>query len=270
MARFTNEALIKVREMFDTRELILVNSIIYRKVKRCLNLTSEHNILSVEEHILLKYYYNIDNADISEKYQKLLTSFNDLINNGDYLLEYNGIYKRYGGTHERGYIRFFITIEDIEYTTFAHRIIYYLYFGVWDESLVINHKDSCKTNNNIKNIELITQFDNVLYSIQYDEVIIHPSMLDDITRRKYNLNDEQWKKFKHEIYIAFERHNKEQREHEMTAQFRKVLCAIKDNKICQNPEMLDDVFKKKYHLNDDEWKTFKDKATESFENNGKV
>jgi len=261
MARFTKESLIKVREMFDNRELILVNNRIYKKVKRCVNITLENEIISVEEHVLLNKYYNIDKESISERYQKLLICFNDLINNGDYLLEYNGIYKKYGGTHQRGYIRFFITIDNIEYTTFAHRIIYYLYFGIWDELLVINHKDSNKSNNMIENIELISQFDNILYSIQNDEIIMHPCMLDDYTRSKYRLNDEQWKTFKIEVHIAFNRHNKEKRNLEMASQYKKILCAIKDNQICQNPDMLEDIFKNKYNLNNEEWEAFKDEVS---------
>ena len=265
MARFTKESLIKVRELFDTRELILVDDRIYKKVKRCVNITLENETLSVEEHVLLKNYYNIDKENISEKYQKLLIYFKNSINTGDYLLEYNGIYKKYGSNHERGYIRFSITIKNIEYTTFAHRIIYYLYFGIWDDLLVINHKDSNKSNNKIENIESITKFDNIIYSIRNDENILHPSMLDHITRRKYCSNDEQWEIFKNEVYKSFNRHNKKEQNIEMISQFKKILCAIRDHKICQNPAMLDDVFKKKYHLNDEEWEIFKNKVTEDFE-----
>ena len=52
-----------------------------------------------------------------------------------------------------------------------HRLILYTFIG--KKNLTINHIDKCRTNNNINNLEYLTQKDNVRYSIakpivQYD------------------------------------------------------------------------------------------------------
>lgn len=46
-----------------------------------------------------------------------------------------------------------------------HRVIWYFCCGEFDQSLTINHKDFDRTNNNITNLELVTQKDNIRYTI---------------------------------------------------------------------------------------------------------
>ena len=46
-----------------------------------------------------------------------------------------------------------------------HRVIWYFCNGEFDESLTINHKDFDRTNNNINNLELVTQKENIRYTI---------------------------------------------------------------------------------------------------------
>lgn len=46
-----------------------------------------------------------------------------------------------------------------------HRVIWYLWNGPFDLSLTINHKDFDRANNNISNLELITQKENIQYTI---------------------------------------------------------------------------------------------------------
>lgn len=50
------------------------------------------------------------------------------------------------------------------YCFMEHRVIWYLCKGAIDENMVINHKDFDRTNNNINNLELISQKENVAYS----------------------------------------------------------------------------------------------------------
>ena len=45
-----------------------------------------------------------------------------------------------------------------------HRVIWYFCKGVFDESLTINHKDFNRENNNIDNLELVTQKENLKYT----------------------------------------------------------------------------------------------------------
>lgn len=46
-----------------------------------------------------------------------------------------------------------------------HRVIWYFCNGEFDLDLTINHKDFDRTNNNIENLELVTQKENVKYTI---------------------------------------------------------------------------------------------------------
>jgi NTP pyrophosphatase (non-canonical NTP hydrolase) len=50
------------------------------------------------------------------------------------------------------------------YCFMEHRVIWYLCKGGIDENMVINHKDFDRTNNNINNLELVSQKENVAYS----------------------------------------------------------------------------------------------------------
>ena len=50
------------------------------------------------------------------------------------------------------------------YHYMEHRVIWYFHNGEFDESLVINHKDFDRANNDIDNLELVTQTENVRYS----------------------------------------------------------------------------------------------------------
>lgn len=217
MAKMTKEILNIVKEMFEKKEFILIDWVIYKKIKynRITFYDEENNAQEIKIEILMECLENNNsNKDISEY---VFNSFKKSLQEEEYIVEkvYKKlgeytvveryiVYKRYGGSHERGYIIFSITVKDVTYRTFAHRIIYYLVHGIWDDNKVINHKDSNKTNNNPENIELITQFENVIYSIRNYEIIISDSHLDDYIRNKYRLNDEKWKIFKEEVYKANE------------------------------------------------------------------
>lgn len=52
------------------------------------------------------------------------------------------------------------------YHFMEHRVIWYFCTGSIDENMVINHKDFDRTNNNISNLELISQKDNIAYSFE--------------------------------------------------------------------------------------------------------
>lgn len=64
-----------------------------------------------------------------------------------------------------GYYTVRRTYDTMDYCFMEHRVIWYYMNGEFDESLVINHIDFDRTNNNIDNLELVTQKENVRYTI---------------------------------------------------------------------------------------------------------
>lgn len=51
------------------------------------------------------------------------------------------------------------------YCFMEHRVIWYLCNGSIDENMVINHKDFDRANNNIENLELVTQKENMAHAV---------------------------------------------------------------------------------------------------------
>lgn len=159
MAQFTKEALVKLREVFDSRELILVNDKIYKKIKKSMRIVLKNEVITMEVPFLLKnYLHNIEMEKLSVNYQKAII----YLTNGDLYIDYNGLYRRYGSKDIRRYQKFYIEIDKIPYRTYEHRIIYYLYFGEWDDYKIIHHRDNHKYNNKIRNIDIISQIENIV------------------------------------------------------------------------------------------------------------
>ena len=52
------------------------------------------------------------------------------------------------------------------YHFMEHRVIWFFVNGPFDESLVINHKDFDRSNNNPENLELVTQLENVHHAME--------------------------------------------------------------------------------------------------------
>ena len=91
-----------------------------------------------------------------------------LIEDGMYIGEDNHIHRKDGRLLSRqarnGYYIVRKMYNTINYTFMEHRVIWYFYYGKFDKSLVINHKDFDRANNDINNLELITQKENTAYS----------------------------------------------------------------------------------------------------------
>jgi hypothetical protein len=65
-----------------------------------------------------------------------------------------------GGNTQEGY-KYGVIRQKI-YTT--HRVVYYLHYGIWsDRKMVVNHKDSNRSNNSIDNLEMISLYENVIH-----------------------------------------------------------------------------------------------------------
>lgn len=91
-----------------------------------------------------------------------------LIEDGMYIGEDNHIHRKDGRLLSRqarnGYYTVRKMYNTINYCFMEHRVIWYFHYGEFDESLVINHKDFDRANNDINNLELITQKENTAYS----------------------------------------------------------------------------------------------------------
>ena len=113
-------------------------------------------------------YFQKENM-ISEKDKFILK----LIENGNikadedgnvYRLNSKNIYHKIGSLNKySGYYMSSLYDKDnkIKYNYKNHRIVYMYFHGPIDSNLVINHIDGVKTNNNISNLELVTQEDNI-------------------------------------------------------------------------------------------------------------
>lgn len=61
-----------------------------------------------------------------------------------------------------GYIRHCICYNGIKKYIRAHQIVWLVFNGIKPEHLVINHIDGIPTNNNINNLEIVTQSENII------------------------------------------------------------------------------------------------------------
>ena len=64
----------------------------------------------------------------------------------------------------KGYIEWCFSINGQKHNFLAHRLVYQLFGDELKEGLVINHKDGNKQNNNIANLEQVTNTKNILHS----------------------------------------------------------------------------------------------------------
>lgn len=64
----------------------------------------------------------------------------------------------------KGYVEWCFSINGEKHSFLAHRLVYQLFGGELKEGLVINHKDGNKQNNNITNLEQVTNTKNILHS----------------------------------------------------------------------------------------------------------
>ena len=204
MAKFTEEALKVVKNKFEHRDFILVDGIIYRKCEKTLTIKNKKiSVIRIIYSVIYpgrKWRGTLMDAETESLFKESLA-------NGSLIIDGNQLYKTNGCMHYRGYVIFGINIEGVQYKTYAHRIIYYLHYGVWDDYKIIHHVDGNKSNNKIENLKLITQFENIIYSLQNDEIVFTKhNYIDDITREKYHIRDDaKWELFKQEAYNGFKR-----------------------------------------------------------------
>lgn len=109
---------------------------------------------------------------MESKENKLMTFFEfceRLKNEGAYIGEDWHIYRANGKPLSRrcrnGYYLVRKMYDNHTYHFCEHRVIWYFCKGEFDTNFTVNHKDFDRANNNIENLELMTQKDNVNYSI---------------------------------------------------------------------------------------------------------
>lgn len=107
------------------------------------------------------------------KERELMTFFEfceKLKSDGAYIGEDGHIYRADGRPLSRkgrnGYYLLRKMYGNHTYHFTEHRVVWYFCNGEFDESLTINHKDFDRTNNNIDNLELMTQKENNQYTIE--------------------------------------------------------------------------------------------------------
>ncbi|MCD3329321.1 HNH endonuclease signature motif containing protein [Clostridium botulinum] len=207
MARMNKTVLNHVKQLFQEEFYIEQDGVLYkRRISKIFRTTIEGKKYQIVSRKLIHFLNNKIDRSLINWSDDMIENVIEKFNNKFFIVYNDSIYEKMNSHHQRGYINFWITIDGVEYRTFAHRIIYYIHHGIWDDKKVINHKDSKKSNNNIDNLELISQFENVLYSLRNYEFIISPQGLNERIKNKYRLNDEQWRTFKRvakESYIQY-------------------------------------------------------------------
>ncbi|QPW62132.1 HNH endonuclease signature motif containing protein [Clostridium botulinum] len=226
MARMNKTVLNHVKQLFQEEFYIEQDGVLYkRRISKIFRTTIEDKKYQIVSRKLIHFLNNKIDRSLINWSDDMIENVIEKFNNKFFIVYNDSIYEKMNSHHQRGYINFWITIDGVEYRTFAHRIIYYLHYNVWDDKKVINHKDGKKSNNNIDNLELISQFDNVLYSLRNHEIIFLPCYIDQRTKEKYRLSEKQWEIFKKEAYEGYRTHifrkyDKEDNEYKICKKFK--------------------------------------------------
>ena len=65
--------------------------------------------------------------------------------------------------HDRGYKQVYLYIKGSRQKHFIHRLVAMMFIEEFDKFPVVNHKDECKSNNNLSNLEVVTFSENTQY-----------------------------------------------------------------------------------------------------------
>ena len=66
--------------------------------------------------------------------------------------------------HSAGYSAVMLSKDGVTYEKLIHRLVAEAFIPIADSTLVVNHKDRNKKNNNVKNLEWLTFADNIRYT----------------------------------------------------------------------------------------------------------
>ena len=100
-----------------------------------------------------------------------------------------------GNISPAGYHYIRLSIDGVKYRFYTHRLVGKYFLENFEENKVINHKDGNKLNNNLNNLECVSQSENIKHA--HDN-----SLISEKRKSKYfdfetdNLKDEKWLPYK--------------------------------------------------------------------------
>lgn len=104
-----------------------------------------------------------------------------------------------------GYLQVFLSKEGKIKRHFVHRLVVYTFpdiCGVWSEGLEVNHKDECRTNNCVTNLEVCTKKYNCNYGSHKEKISkAKTKYWDRVGRRTEEEIKEYNRKRAHEYYL---------------------------------------------------------------------
>jgi len=109
---------------------------------------------------LAMYHISVGSIDVDQYGQ--VWSLKKHHNDGRFISIKPRIYKRVG---DKGYIRIALFLNNKQYNTIGHRIVWIYFNGIIPKGLQINHKNGIKTDNRPSNLELVTPSQNILHGI---------------------------------------------------------------------------------------------------------
>lgn len=96
-----------------------------------------------------------------------------------------------GSIGENGYKYYRLSKDGKKKMFYAHRLVAETYLDNLQQLPVVNHKDSNKLNNNVKNLEWVSYADNIKYWHNHKNINRQPTMY-----YTQDLEGEQWKEYK--------------------------------------------------------------------------
>ena len=69
-----------------------------------------------------------------------------------------------------GYLKVMLSKNGIRYNKDVHRLVYEAFNGIIPKGMYVNHKDECKTNNVLTNLEIMTPSENINYGTAIDRM----------------------------------------------------------------------------------------------------
>ena len=89
----------------------------------------------------------------------------------------------------RGYLTIRATINGIEISTYAHRLVYHYFYGPIPDGREVNHKNGVRADNRPENLEAITHSENMEHAIGFTKIVAYKltaNQVREIRRRRAN------------------------------------------------------------------------------------
>ena len=90
-----------------------------------------------------------------------------------YSRKYNSQVQLKPRMNNRGYLYVNLCKNGKNKSTMIHRLVAKYFLSDFDETLQVNHKDGVKTNNNVCNLEMVTQTENIRHAVA-NKLLVNP------------------------------------------------------------------------------------------------